>query len=77
MLHITTLDQQTKYCIYPILSQCCILYRNQLFDLDRNQNANQMTGFCLKFTTGLKWVNVFKINNKDTRMTFDNGGNCI
>ena len=36
-----------------------------------------MTGFCLKFTTGLKWVNVFKINNKDTRMTFDNGGNCI
>ena len=30
---------------------CFIPYRNQPFDL----HANQMTGFCMKWNTGLKW----------------------
>ena len=33
-------------------AQFCIPYRNHSFDFQ----CNQMTGFCMKYNTGLKWV---------------------
>ena len=38
--------------IYPILAQCCVSYRNQSLIY----KANQMTGFSMKYNTGLKWA---------------------
>ena len=40
---------------YPISTQCCIWYRDQSFECC----SNQMTGFYIKCSTGLKWVNNF------------------
>lgn len=52
--------------------QCCLLYRNELFDL----HCKSMTGFYVECNTGLKWVDEIKGHLSASKTSFSIARGC-